>query len=404
MKRIERGRQNSGFLKSRKNERKISPLRWIRWVLIILVLTLGVYSSFTVANNLLTADSHCSVCKSRLNLIKERKDLSSTLVIFKSPVDNRLAGGWLIVNNENTGSTLVIYIPPGVYVEDPNQLFNAHIQVADLEYAAKLVNPNRTVEYVVWQIENMTGFTVENYIWLDEKSLSLYATMFGDISEYSEYDFKEKFNPSRDVSAASMGINSFYSRFNLVTLAVKSEVWNKFISGVDSNLTSIALIKLLHRGYSQLDAGGIKMIDLSQKWAYVSRIDSNGRNISVINYPEFDRKIEENFNIIRTRLVEKEQARVEVYNGSGVSGLAGRYARKVQNYGVKVVRYDNAPNNLPKTTIYISDKKKFLNSFNSVEDLVCGKCEIINGRPDFITTGDIIVILGEDKESELRWR
>ena len=35
-------------------------------------------------------------------------------------------------------------------------------------------------------------------------------------------------------------------------------------------------------------------------------------------------------------------------------------------------------------------------SFKVVEDLFPGKYELIEGRPSFMTTGDIVIILGKD--------
>lgn len=96
------------------------------------------------------------------------------------------------------------------------------------------------------------------------------------------------------------------------------------------------------------------------------------------------------------RELEKERVRVEVYNGSGLSGYASQYARKIRNSGCEVVRYDNAPDEQEKTQFYVPKKDDFTNSLGVIFELFPGTYEIVEGRPSFMTTGDIVIILGKD--------
>jgi hypothetical protein len=95
---------------------------------------------------------------------------------------------------------------------------------------------------------------------------------------------------------------------------------------------------------------------------------------------------------------------VEVYNGSGIPKAALRYSRTVQNLGTRVVRTGNAPIDEEKTKIYISKKDSFNKSLSLVEKIFVDKPEIIEGRPAFMTTGDIVIVLGKDIQREVDWK
>ena len=96
------------------------------------------------------------------------------------------------------------------------------------------------------------------------------------------------------------------------------------------------------------------------------------------------------------RELEKERVRVEIYNGSGMSGYASQYARRIRNSGCEVVRYDNAPNLQDKTEFYVPKPKEFEYSLKVIFELFPGTYETIEGRPSFMTTGDVVIILGKD--------
>jgi len=79
-----------------------------------------------------------------------------------------------------------------------------------------------------------------------------------------------------------------------------------------------------------------------------------------------------------------------------MSGYASQYARKIKNSGCEVVRYDNSSALEEKTKFYVSKPENFKNSLNVILELFPGTYEIIEGRPSFMTTGDIVIILGKD--------
>ena len=46
--------------------------------------------------------------------------------------------------------------------------------------------------------------------------------------------------------------------------------------------------------------------------------------------------------------------------------------------------------------MYISKPDDFKKSFKIVSEIFSDNFELVEGRPDFMTTGDIVIILGED--------
>lgn len=387
----------------------VAKYPWVRSLLLLfislVVLVAISFKVWEVFTYIISVESVCGGCKSTILRLKDREELDSTLYIFEEGIENsKIIGGWLVVTNSNLSETLVLYMPPGVYVADPNELFSEYIQFADLSYAGDLINEKRSKEYSLWQTINMSGFNIENYVWITGEGLTRFNNLFGDVSVYSGTKYRDLYSNEGEFSDASLLINSFADRFNVTSVFLKPTLWGEYIEHIDTTFNSTDYIFQTISLKNRFAGKNLKMIDLSQDRFLNTAVDPSGREIRVINYSEFDRALESSFNILRSRDVEKEQAKVEVYNGSGISGLASRYARKVKNYGVKVVRFDNSPSEYDKTKVYIPHPDRFPNSYSSVKDLVCDGCDIVEGRPDFITTGDIIVILGKDKEKELRWR
>jgi len=111
---------------------------------------------------------------------------------------------------------------------------------------------------------------------------------------------------------------------------------------------------------------------------------------------KFDNSYRELISLLIDKELEKERVRVEVYNGSGVAGAAQQFGRKIENSGCDVIRYENAPKTIKKTIMYISKPDDFKKSFKIVSEIFSDNFELVEGRPDFMTTGDIVIILGED--------
>ncbi len=94
----------------------------------------------------------------------------------------------------------------------------------------------------------------------------------------------------------------------------------------------------------------------------------------------------------------KEQAKIEIYNGSGLSGLAFYYRRLYENSGSKVVKYGNYNQEREKTTVFITktDVKSLRNTVDMIKRSFDFEVEVTTEGYNENYSGDIIIILGKD--------
>jgi len=353
-------------------------------------------TGFRVYRDVLSVKSYCSSCDS--NVLIQRDSGKYTLLVVESENEDSILGIWMIASNAISGASIVIYIPPGVYVPAYETELSNYVSVGDLRYAGDLISKGRGVLYSLWQVENYIGLVPENYIYLTSKSVKEFNDMFGDIRDFDKSKFEDNVDSARAVTKDALVVNSLIDRFNITNLILNSAKWSSFVRNLDTSIKNSELIPELLRMKGVFEGSKSIYLDLSGRWA-VSEQEYNSREIYVPNYEEIDSGLSEYVSIYRSREIERELAKVEIYNGSDTSGLAFRFARKVQNNGIKVVRYDNSPEKVGRTVMYVTDLEKFNFSYKLTRELVSLDAEIIEGRPEFITTGDIVVILGKDLDS-----
>ncbi len=375
-------------------------------IYLIVILLLGIsfyfFSKFQSFNSINIDDSLSKSASERILI--EREGVESTLYVFEAPIDNRILAAWVVIKNMRNGSTVVYYVPAGVYIRDYSGQLDDYVSVADLRYAGNVLSETRDIEYAVWQINNLTSLSIDSYIWIDSEAISTYSTLFGDLSEFSAATYSSKYINSEDTANTTYLLNSFMSRFSLFKLFLNSDSWESLSKGVKSNLSPGLLVKRIVTTQGTLNSGGVYLFDLSQPWATEQVTTSNGKTASILNSTSVDNKFAGFIDIVRGRDVEREQVKVEVYNGSGISGLASRYARKVKNSGMTIVRFENAPEEIDRTVIYVPKPENYSNSLKIVKDILVVDAQEVVGRPSFITTGDIVVILGKDMEKEVSWK
>lgn len=97
--------------------------------------------------------------------------------------------------------------------------------------------------------------------------------------------------------------------------------------------------------------------------------------------------------------VVREQARIEIYNSTSISGLASKYKRILQNMGCDIIRMANTGINASKTIIVTENPEKFPLTITKIQESFPTDVEVVQDGFEFVTTGDIIVILAEDVES-----
>jgi hypothetical protein len=142
------------------------------------------------------------------------------------------------------------------------------------------------------------------------------------------------------------------------------------------------------------------VIDLGNEWGHDIAYNSLGDEITTVNISNLDKKISEYITDIVPMEILEEQTKCEIYNASEVPHLAFRLSRRITNSGVQVIRYENSPSVFEQTTIFLPQgEDKYDDSVNQIL-LSIGLSEkdvkFVAGRPDWMTTGDIVLVIGKD--------
>lgn len=367
-------------------------------VIVAIVLFLGIYLVILLSAKL--SDSTKVNSSNKYLLSQSNDDTNTTLVVLEgnnSNKEKRINEAYLFLTNKNKKESILIYIPGWMYYGGLEEDFGNSLAVSSFRYAGDFLKEGRGVEYAIWQMSQMLGIKVDNYIWFSPEGTKSYSNLYGDVSgvedrvkEYYKVSEGDSLNDTFfKLSMMSSKYSSLKNMFGITKLIDLS-------NGVYSNLSFTAFLNffsILNKTVASTETYGI---DLSYYRYSTEDLSSSGGQIRYINTGEFDSIYRGLVAKIIDRSLEKERVRVEVYNGSGVAGAAQQFGRKIENSGCDVVRYENAPKTIDRTVLYISNEANFASSLKVVSEILSGSYDLVVGRPDFMTTGDIVVVLGQD--------
>ena len=325
-------------------------------------------------------------------------DLDKTLWIFEEGEgdDKKITEAFLVASNREKNFLLNIYIPGWIRFSLAEEEFGNALTVSNFRYAGEFLNEGRGIEYAIWQFEQMLGTKIDSYIWIGEREQSLYSEVFGyykDPKGTYGYDFSKE-----DFAQNTLLLDSFVSEYSFLGIILHPQKVSSIGEGIISNRSFADVLGKIINTRKELRRSEKYIIDLGNT-KYIDEELSNAGGLSYyLNSSKYDGVLREYFLNILDRELEKERVRVEVYNGSGISGAASQMARRIENSGCDIVRYENAPDLLEHTVLYIPDEERFKNSVAIVKEVVGTNVEVLNSRPQFMTTGDIVVVLGRDIE------
>ena len=319
-------------------------------------------------------------------LSKQKDNPEKVLIIFEESYgnDKRITDVYGYLVNREKKSDLLIYLPGNVYYGGLEEKFGNEIPVSSFRYAGDFLQKGRGVEYSVWQLSQLLGFKNSRYIFFTAESTDFVSKHYGDSSE-----------SDRSIDKL-MTFNKQFSPFKIFTSAFDLSGINKKIY---SNMKFYDIQVTLEQISNRDKKFSRSVINMSEEKYLKKGKLGTGEEINVFNSSEYDKVLNKELQKVLDRKLENERARVEVYNGSELSGVAYSIGRKIMNSGCDVVRYGNAPNTIDKTQVYVSNMKDFTNSYLNVVDVLSSGFDLIIGRPEFMTTGDIVVILGRDIKS-----
>lgn len=110
-------------------------------------------------------------------------------------------------------------------------------------------------------------------------------------------------------------------------------------------------------------------------------------------------------NVFETDKVEKEQATIQILNGTTKSGLAGNKSQLLINAGLNVIRISNAPNqNIKTTVIYDLSNNEKSETLKKIQEIILGARSTILTKDleeyFYQDNLDFLIVLGEDQLSQ----
>ncbi len=373
---------------------------WAKLLLFLSILLVVGYIGYTYFKflNIKTENPLKGSSGEQYLISKTSGSFKKTLIVFESSTNGRerIEKVYLYAENKEKESAVMIYIPSWVMYTGLESDFGNAVAVSGFRYAGDFIKPGKGIEYAIWQFEEVLGMKIDEYIWFNSETyLALQDTLgeFGADTIYSQY-----YRNGNEISEDVFFLNGFVSRlgwFNLLTSGKELQSEDAVLYSSFNTLPSaIVELKSIHKSILSIKP---YVIDLSlPKYLLQEESDAGAGIMSYIKTSEFDSEWRVNTAKMIDRELEKERVRVEVYNASGIAGKASSYARKIANSGCEVVRFDNAPNNQEKTEFHVPNQDDFKVSLAVVGELFPGVYEIVETRPTFMTTGDIVIILGED--------
>jgi len=290
-------------------------------------------------------------------ILSKNSSLINTLFVFEK--EDKITGMKIIIYSQNQQEILEIDIPTQIYVtEDSADSF----PVSSIKSVGEFLEYGSSKEYTVEYMGDLLGLKFDNYVWLADSSENT-DEFFSKLSVWSIlFDF----GYSRELK------DNLYSNLPILNLIKETNFINQMFINYQS---------------TQMD-----ILDCCIEQVIVSSEHTETR----FDISSFDDEFSKYIDDLVSGKVEKERVNVEVYNASNISGLASKYARKIRHTGCRILRYDNASSMYENSVIYIPEPEEYTGSLDLVRDVVGEDIEVRYERPSFITTGDIVLVLGTD--------
>ena len=367
------------------------------FLFLIGVLAYGIYTY--IGFSYIKSENPLRNSNSDYYLLSDKRDaLEKTLIIFEEEYNEKevIKYVYMYAVNKEKGESVLIYLPGWLEYMGLERDFGTSVAISAFRYAGDFLQKERGFEYAIWQIEQLLGSNIDHYIWFSASSFSVFQDKLGESN--ADSIFAQYYTNGFDVSEEAFFLNSFVSKLGWINLLMSSSKFKNSEAIIYSSYPTLAniVVELKDIHQSTLSSRPY-LIDFSSSKYLTQQEGFSGVGISsYINTQAYDEVWRGFVDGMIDRELEKERARVEIYNGSGMSGYAAQYARRIRNSGIEVVRYDNAPNEEDKTQFYIPHVQDYPISLEIIQEIFPGSYDIIEGSPSFMTTGDIVIILGKD--------
>lgn len=390
--------------KAKRNRQKRTKGRRIN-VKKIILLSLLFFSvlfliySFIVLSGIRSRDILAENIANHRFLSVVEDDMEKTVYIFEreTGAQRGISDVYVFLHNERKENSVVIYLPGSLYFSGLEDDFGSPIPISSLRYAGDYLQEGRGVEYALWQLNNILGFKVDNYVWITSEAFEVINEVYGSVSDARDR-YREDYTLQRgdSLTNAFLRLHTMSSNYSVLRSAFNVSQVRQMDRKVYSNLSFLGAMGKVGSFQRIVGRTNTSVLNLGSAIYSSEEFAEQGGSIRILDTPQYDKTLRGYYLDIIDRDLERERVRIEVYNGSRAPGMAGIYARKILNNGCDVVRFGNAPESLERTQVYVSDDDEFRNSLAIVEEVLLGRFERLEERPSFMTTGDIVILLGED--------
>jgi anionic cell wall polymer biosynthesis LytR-Cps2A-Psr (LCP) family protein len=278
----------------------------------------------------------------------------------------------------------------------------------------------RDINLVTKQIEEFTGIRIDRYMLLDQDYLktiindwSIDQVTTDDFTYHSDLVKKDtriwgdkliqyvldeniKFDEDKVLERRHELLKNILLKFKN-SLFIYQLFWNSesILSNIKTNLTKDEFIDVI-LGFNSMDLPfNDDILGVNQR----DRYKTTSYQVIYPNTVEVVKSINLNFNSID---LQKEQARIEIFNTTQTLGLADKVRKRIENLGSKVIKTGNLPTE-KETVLYIpkGDVSLFVNNINVIQRTLRGKLRVQVGSYEGNYSGDMILVLGEDLEGVL---
>ncbi len=366
--------KNRGVSKVKK-VRNLKPLKIFLSIIAFVILGYWFFVAYTTVREVKIVDV---VGENEIVEFADAGQIRRMLLIYEEPNASEANNLFIlaVIHNTDISQMLVYHLPGDIYIND--YFTKKYISVKDLTYAGKSYMYRDKYAYVIKQIEEQMAINFDSYV------------LFGsEISKNFISDSSTWGNSEEEV----LTIFSKLSLFNLMPRYYKVHLFEEYFH---SNMSFLEMYSIFQSLEGVVVSDNYEYFYLGDD-EFVREVTLGGsRDVKALNTVAFDQSLRANIDISRTRALRGEHVKVEVYNGSDIPGYARTIARRIYNSGCRVIRFKNASVPYDETKIYVSDMEKFVNGLEVVNDIV-KEATVVEGRPSFLTTGDIIVVLGMDQ-------
>lgn len=376
--------RNTSRSGSRNSFSIISKISISKLIFIILLCSVLIFSVLTFHKyNIFSLSSYSSYL-SDLKPI-DRNSFNVSLAFYQEQTDSsgvlyRHIVGASVVNLRSDGARLVSVHPSYLVNDGSNMIsirsFLNEISEGNADRAQSLRN----------SLEGLLGIKIDRYLVVDIDRFYKVSNSLGSRIDSYDFDTLDEFSDvllNNQNEAVAKFADSAMSTINILKI-----LWspNDTKASVKTDMTKSEFNFFILRFRKGIRQNIVVGSDISQEARYSPRLNATPSLID-----EKIRSAYANFSIL------SEQAEIEVYNASGIGGLAGKYTRLFQNNGATVVKSSNYVKPEVQNILFVDSEQDLIsyqNTINMIKHSLDNELLIEVGTYRYNKSGHIIVVLG----------